>query len=507
MIEQKVLLVAMEMGLGKTVCTIAAVEHLIDNAKVAGGLLIMPSSLKYQWGDQIDQFTHGEARWLVVDGPLPRRQRAYDQIAAGEVEYAILNYEQVVNDWRYVKLLPRDYLVIDEATAVKNNAAKRTRALKRLPADYRWALTGQPVENRAEELFSIMEFVDPTVLGPADVFDRTFIVRNQFGDVERYINLPVLHKAVKGSMVRFTRSEPEIAAQMPSTVEKTISVPFDSAGAKLYRRIAADLKLALADIQSKSSFDLRAHYLGTDRTDPKLGAAMARNMALRMACDHPDLITRSASLFASGSAGPEGSEYAWDLVDSGALPKNPTSPKLKALLETVEEILVENPKNKVVVFSFFKGMLSLIQEGVSKLNGYAKTSSVLFTGDMDNQERQVAKRIFQTDAGCRVFLSSDAGGYGVDLPQANYLISYDLPASAGALAQRNARIMRLSSEFKSVTLISLQMRGSIEERQYAALKQKQSIADSIVDGTGHDSEGALDLTLESLARFLALSTV
>jgi SNF2 family DNA or RNA helicase len=132
---------------------------------------------------------------------------------------------------------------------------------------------------------------------------------------------------------------------------------------------------------------------------------------------------------------------------------------------------------------------------------------VLVNGDMSNKAKDVAKRRFQTDPKCRLFLSSDAGGYGVDLPQAQYLISYDLPWSAGALAQRNARIIRLSSTFDTVTIFSLLMKGSIEERQYDMLAQKNLIASAVVDGKGADSDGRLVLNLSTLRTFLLGSDV
>jgi SNF2 family DNA or RNA helicase len=105
-----------------------------------------------------------------------------------------------------------------------------------------------------------------------------------------------------------------------------------------------------------------------------------------------------------------------------------------------------------------------------------------------------------------VFLSSDAGGYGVDLPQANYLISYDLPWSAGKLDQREARIVRLSSQHPHVTIASFVMKGSIEERQYEMLQQKRGINEAFID-KGYDTQGRFELTLSSLTSFLQHSEV
>lgn len=493
------------MGLGKTVLTIAAIEELIALGEIGGGLLIMPAALKYQWARQIAAFTDGAANVVVVDGPPKVRLRAYEAIMRGEVEYAILNYDQVVNDWDYVRHLPRDFIVLDEATAIKNFKPRRSKLIKRMPARYRWALTGQPIENKAEEVFSIMQWVDARVLGPFDIFDMVFIRRNRWGVVSRYENLPTLHKALQGAMVRHTRAE--VADQMPAVVEECIIVDFDAAGARLYRIIANDLIDLLGRIRG-NQFDVNAHYTGSEGGfSIERGAVMSRLACLRMLCDHPALLKLSAASFdgtlRDGEIGMSaGSAYASDLAAGTALDKATVSPKLEATIAEIASILEASPKNKIVLFSFFKASLRIIAERTAAL-----CNSVSFTGDLNAREKDAAKQRFGSDPDVRLFLSSDAGGYGVDLPMANYLISYDLPWSAGAWDQRNARIIRLSSEFPQVTLISVLMRGSIEERQYDSLTQKQSIAAAIIDGKGHDGKGGLSMTLESLTDFLSSTDV
>jgi SNF2 family DNA or RNA helicase len=175
---------------------------------------------------------------------------------------------------------------------------------------------------------------------------------------------------------------------------------------------------------------------------------------------------------------------------------------LDAVVEYIRDVLEADDNNKVVLFSFFKENLRLIQKATQPM-----TRSVLFMGGMDAKERDQAKQQFSTDPNTRLFLSSDAGGYGVDLPMANYLISYDLPWSSGKLEQREARIIRLSSQFPHVTIATFVMRGSIEERQYEMLQQKKSINEAFVDGKHHDVRGGFDITLGSLSSFLRDSTV
>lgn len=496
MLDRECLLVAYEMGLGKTVITIATIEHLLDAGEVATGLVVVPSSLKYQWKRQIDVFTE-DATVLVVDGDKATRERQYSSAITDEYDYVICNYEQVVNDWAFVSKIPYDYVVVDEATAIKSFRAKRTRRIKKLSCRYRYALSGQPIENRPEEIYSIMQWVDPDLLGRFDTFDRTFIVRNAYGAPKYYKNLPTLHRKLQESMVRKTRQDPEVRDQLPKVGEVVVPVPFDEAGAKLYNLVAQELLADIADFgQSYGSFDVLKHYGvagGFDADEMAArGMIMSKLTTLRMLCDSVALIQESAR---KGT-----SQYAVELQDRGLLKTLP-SPKLTETMELLQGILDENPRNKVVVFSFFKGSLTHVQDRLGQ------GLSVQFHGEMNAKQKDTAKTKFQTDRACRAFLSSDAGGYGVDLPEANYLINYNLPWSAGKLDQRNARIVRLSSTWESVTLLNLVMKGSIEERMYDMLVQKRAVASAVVDGKGISKKGTLALDLKSLTEFLQTSVV
>jgi SNF2 family DNA or RNA helicase len=301
-------------------------------------------------------------------------------------------------------------------------------------------------------------------------------------------------------MIRKTRED--IADQLTDIVHQTIPVPFDNKGAALYRYIANDLlaQIATAIKHGGGSFNLWAHYNNPEGKEAQ-GQIMSRLTVLRMLCDNPQLVSASAHNYDDPDT-KSGSEYAAKLVAAGKLTGLTDAPKLEACLEYIQDVLDEDPKNKVVLFSFFKDNLRLLQRATSKL-----TDSVLFMGGMSAEDRDTAKQKFQTDPNCRLFLSSDAGGYGVDLPQANYLISYDLPWSSGKLEQREARIIRLSSEFPHVTIATFVMQGSIEERQYEMLQYKKSVNEAFVDGKHLDKDSGMEITLDSLTSFLRDSQV
>jgi len=506
------MLVAYDLGLGKTVLTIAAIERLMDENKIGEpGIIICLSSLKYQWKHQIEKFTNGTSTAIVIDGTPKQRAtqyaQAYDWRSSG-VDYVILNYEQVVNDWGHVSKLPRGFVVLDEATAIKSFKSKRSKAVKRLKdAPYRFALTGTPIENgKPEELFSIMQFVDDKVLGRFDLFDGTFIVRNNWGGVQHYKNLPLLHKTMQSAAVRKAQKDPDVAPFLPAVIHKDpVEIPLDRKPAKLYSRIVNDLLYDLDEAQALfgSSFNILTHY-GVESAhggpeDEMRGKIMSKIGCLKMLCSHPALIATSAAKFHEMNG--EGSAYAAELVDEGALEAIHSSPKLDYLVQYVKDFLDQDEENKVVIFATYVDMVDMIAEAL----GEAMCRK--YSGRLDAKTKEENKIAFNTDPSVRVLVSSDAGGYGVDLPSGNLLINYDLPWSSGTATQRNGRIIRASSRFQSAVILDLIVEGSIEKRQWEALQQKNALASAVIDGEGINEEGKIDMKIGSLKQFLTSSTV
>lgn len=496
MVDRGQMLLGLTMGAGKTATSIAAVEYLHELEEVDRCLVIVPASLKYQWEREIRKFTDASA--TVIDGTPQKRSSQWRMALASR--YVIINPESLQKDESFLKRQTFQAVIVDEATMIKSPGSKRSKFIKKMSKSvlYRFALTGQPIENRPEELFSIMGFVDSQVLGNFKDFDRAFIVRDHFGRPIRYRNLDLMRKLMDPVLIRKTRQD--IADQLPEIIHTLIPVPLDSISASAYRYISNDLLNELQQMISShgKGFNLWAHYNGGGDKEAQ-GQIMSRLTVLRMLCDNPELVRLSASNYDDPDES-AGSQYAASIVSKGVLNSVTATPKLDAVLAYIEEVLEEDPKNKIVLFSFFKQNLRLIKKSTEKL-----TNSVLFMGGMNNEERDRSKQKFATDPSTRLFLSSDAGGYGVDLPMANYLISYDLPWSSGKLEQREARIIRLSSQFSHVTVATFVIQGSIEERQYEMLQQKRSINEAFVDGKHHDVKKGFDITLGSLSDFLKTS--
>jgi SNF2 family DNA or RNA helicase len=501
MVVRKKMLVAYEMGLGKTCMTIAAIENLKDEGTLTKPVLVIAlSSLKYQWEKEIQKFSNSST--VVVDGSKSTRTLMWDKGG----DYVICNYESVVNDWDLIKDTDWGAIICDEATAIKSFKSKRSKAVKKLSADVpiRFALTGTPIENgRPEELYSIMQFVDPKVLGRFDLFDQTFIVRNHFGGVQRYRNLPIFHERMKDSSVRKTQKDPDVAPYLPETIHyDPILVQMDKKSSALYKRVSTDLLNELLEAQQLlgSSFSLEAHYgQGYQQGGPAdalRGSIMSKITALRMLCDHPQLLQNSSDKFALEEG--QGSVYAAQLVSEGLLDGLTKSTKLDMVIEYVTDHLEIDENAKVVIFTCYLGMLPLIQEALAQ----KKFESRVYSGQMNANQKEIAKTEFQTSKEVRVLISSDAGGYGVDLPQANLLVNYDLPWSSGTAVQRNSRIRRASSTWSHVMIQDFLVLGSIEERQHQMLNQKNAVADAVIDGEGINTRGGVDLTVGSLLGFI-----
>jgi SNF2 family DNA or RNA helicase len=509
MVDKKKILVAYEMGLGKTPMTIAAIEMLRESNQLHPSssdtcptLVLCLASLKYQWKAEISKFSDSTA--TVVDGTPAQRKKQYDE--ALKYDFIIMNYEQVVNDWEILSRMKFSSIICDEATAIKGFRAKRAKKVKELSKNIpvRFALTGTPIENgRPEEIYSIMQFVNKDVLGRFDLFDKTFIVRNHFGGVQRYRNLPTLHKLLVEHSVRKSQGDEDVKPFLPDAVYRSpLLIPIDTKSKKVYNHIANDLLVLLLEVSKLfgSGFSIAAHYgQGYDANDPAnelRGQVMSRITALRMLCSNPQLLIDSAQNFNAQTG--KGSAFIHSLYEEGLLDDLAKTPKLDAAVSYLQDHLEIDSTYKAVVFSSYLGSVDHI---VSRLN--AKGFEALpYTGEMNAKEKEASKVRFQTEASVRVLVSSDAGGYGVDLPQANLLVNYDQPWSAGLSVQRNGRINRTSSTWSTITIQDILIQDSIEQRQYDTLKQKRSVAGAVLDGEGINSKGGVDLTVGSLIEFL-----
>jgi superfamily II DNA or RNA helicase len=217
-----------------------------------------------------------------------------------------------------------------------------------------------------------------------------------------------------------------------------------------------------------------------------------------MLCCSPNLLKSSSNKFKLAKG--EGSSYAAQLDDEGLLDAMPDT-KLDVLINYSKDFLDQDDSNKLVIFCTYVEMLDKI------IDRLGPDICRVYSGQVDAKTKEKHKVEFNTSSDVRVLVSSDAGGYGVDLPAANLLINYDLPWSSGLAIQRNGRINRASSEWSTIVIQDVLVSGSIEVRQYEALQQKNAVASAVLDGTGINDKGGVDLTIGSLKKFLLDSSV
>jgi SNF2 family DNA or RNA helicase len=527
-LERGNLLLAADMGTGKTAMSIACAEELFGSGKIDMCLIVCPAALQLQWAQQLATWCdHVDVRTMTVKseeitvptdeycvvlrGNATQREKQCEKILAAPPEYVVVSYDQVLSDWVDVSQFPAGLIVLDEASAIKNFKADRTQAIKQLSASHRMALSGTAVEKRPEDVFSIMEWVDDTVLGNAEMFDKAFIVRNKWGSVLRYKNLDVLHKKLQPVMARIRTTDPEVAPYMPDLREHTWRVNLDGATARVYQHLARDLYWELMENPpTAGNWDLWAHYSGTEDSGAN-GRIAARQQALQMYLDHPELLRRSAAAYAESqrqqAAGVRkatwpGSRYAAETVASGLLDGLEYSPKLSAVAGHVRLLLDEDPDAKVIIFTGYREMLPFLAEA------FHEYRSTLYHGQMTTAERAASTTLFGRDPNVRLLLSSHAGAYGLDLPMANWLINYDLALSHGRQSQINRRHVRAASRHASVHVVDVIMAGTVEERRRDTLRHEGRVAAATLDGTESDvgnTVQSLTANLQATLRVEALT--
>lgn len=521
-LERGSLLIAYSMGLGKTIISLAVAEDLFAGGLLSMALLVVPASLKWQWAQAIAKHTDVDTQeksimldgikqlvtipaddhCVVVDGTKDKRFKQLEYALAKRPYYVVLGYENVVNDWSQVRKLKPELIVADEITAIKTFKSQRTRKIKRLTSLYRIGLTGTPIENgKPEELFSIMQWIDPEVLGRFDLFDRTYIVRNNFGAPVRYKNLPVLHEKMSDVMVRKTRGDEDVAPYLPITLETTLQVKRSPQIKSLYRRIADETLAELSQIKpGEESFDLSAYYsgsMGGGFDNSTQGRIMSRVQAMDMLLDHPDLVIESGEKYERSRKENKdygGSKYCWELWQSGALDDVFDAPKIDVLREDLEVALAD-PSSKAIVFSFYVSMLDILADELP-------WGSVRYSGKLNAAGKTAAVARFQADPDCRLLLSSHAGTYGTDLYMASHLYNYDLAWSSGRQDQINARHERVASNFKHIYVRNLITWNSTEPRKYETLQHKRRVGSAILDGVGADVKGRIENDVETLTTCL-----
>ncbi len=425
-------LLADDMGLGKTIQAIAAAELLAAHGGVERVLIVCPTSLKHQWKHEIERFTRrGPEACCVVEGLAAQRDIAYRRDAF----YKIVNYDVLHRDLEQVQALAPDLVILDEAQRIKNWQTRAARSVKQIDSPHAIVLTGTPLENRLEELYSIVQFVDQDRLGPLFRFLHEHQHVDETGRVVGYRNLDRIGRTLEPILLRRTRKE--VVDELPDRIDKKLFLPMTTE----QQRHHEENRETVARIVAKWR---RYHFL-SDADQRRLMIAL-QNM--RMACDSTYLLDGNS--------------------DHGV--------KADELCDLLEDVL-EDPEAKAVIFSQWVRMHELIASRMER-RGW---KYVLFNGSVPGQKRNELVQRFREDPDCRCFLSTDAGGVGLNLQHANVVINVDQPWNPAVLEQRIGRVHRLG-QHRPVRVVHLVAQGTIEEGMLSLIDFKKSMFAGVLDG-------------------------
>lgn len=422
-------LLADDMGLGKTIQAISAVEILARAVGVQRVLVITPTSLKHQWRQEIERFTQRCA--TVIEGGLTRRAALY----ADESFFKIVNYDVLKLDRRQIEQWQPDLIILDEAQRIKNWKTRAAQIVKRLPSQYALVLTGTPLENRLEELHSIVEFVDRFRLGPSFRFLHEHQQVDEAGRVVGYRNLGAIAQTLAPVMLRRTKGE--VLKDLPERIEKNLFVPMTPQQMELHEQNRETVARIVRRWRN-------SRYLS--EADQRILTCALQNM--RMSCN---------------------STYLLD-------PKTEHGAKPDELVAQLSEVL-ESRDAKAVVFSQWTRSHELL---IRRLKSRG-IDHVFFHGSIPGPQRKDLIARFKDESACRVFLSTDAGGVGLNLQNASAVFNMDLPWNPAVLEQRIGRVHRLGQS-RPVHVLNFIAQGTIEHGMLDLLKFKKSLFAGVLDG-------------------------
>ena len=423
-------IIADEMGLGKTLPAIGIAIHKKELFGFKKNLVVCPASLKAQWKSEIERFTNEKA--VLVQGIPEEREIIYQQ---SDAMFLIINYETVLRDQVAIGKAKFDFLILDEAQRVKNFATQTAGAVKRIQARHTLIITGTPIENKLIDLFSIVGILDPDILGPLWEFSYQYCLFDSYktNKINGYYNLQGLKAHLSDIVLR--REKHNVLEQLPNVQQHDVMVGMTA----MQRDYHSSYASGLAKI---------VHKKFLTPYDMKMMMLLLSNM--RMVCD---------------------STY---LVDD-ATNESPKLAELKYIL--LEQLDIKNSPKKIIIFSewvkMHKLMGAMLREnniGFAELNGKVPVSK---RGDLI--------RRFETNDSCKVFLSTEAGGSGLNLQVADILINFELPWNPAKKNQRIGRIDRIGQKSSHLTIFNLITTNSIETRISLGLLVKQSLFDGVLN--------------------------
>jgi SNF2 family DNA or RNA helicase len=429
-------LLADSCGLGKTLGAWGARELILRDAAGAKTVIVCPSGLKYQWANEVAGYSKKPVRHMyVVDGGKSHRMRMYHRYITKSESVLILNYDIL---WRDVKELSTvfsvaTYVIADEASKIKTRSTKTAKILKSLTRGVRWkvAITATPIEVGCENLHSIVEWLDPTLLGSKAMFDELYVrkvmirCRNgrRFPKVIGYKNLNHLRRRIKCVMLR--RRLSDVGSELPPVIPSDVLLDFDPKHRAAYDEARDGCREKLKD---------------------NAAGPMVAVLDAKRACLSPMMVEGHSGVGAKTTA-------------------------------IVDLLAYEAADEKALVFVESQGKRYMKKELVPALKK-AGVKVAEITGDTSDAKREGIKAGFNSGA-VRVLVMDGVGTYGLNLP-CSLVVNADLPWNPAMLEQRIGRARRMSSGIKHVRVVNYMMRDSVEQKVLKRLFGRSTLAEAIV---------------------------
>ena len=428
---KKVAIIADEMGLGKTV---QAASCAVLKKQVFGfnkTLVVCPATLKSQWQKEIETFTNEKA--FIINGTPKEREIQYRD--EGHF-FFIVNYETILRDSQAINNAGFDFLILDEAQRIKNFETKTSSAIKRLQVKHTLVITGTPIENRLIDIFSIVSVLDPYFFGPLWEFSYQHCLFDpvKTNKINGYYNLQSLNNQLSEILIR--REKREVLDQLPNVQQIDIPVELSPEQAEYHASYAKGLATILRK-KFLTAYDMQRMQL------------LLSNM--RMVCDSTYLIDEKTNV----------------------------SPKMVELENILlEQFDLRQTDRKIIIFSEWIKVHKLI----GRMLRLHKIGFVELNGKVPVKSRGSLIKKFESNPECKIFLSTEAGGAGLNLQVADTLINFELPWNPAKKNQRIGRIDRLGQKSNRLTIYNLITRNSIEQQIAAGLIVKQNLFEGVLDG-------------------------
>ena len=446
---RKAAIIADEMGLGKTIQAIGTAvlkKGIFDFKKT---LVVCPASLKEQWKKEIEKFSHEKA--MVIEGfPDEREKQYFDK----NHYFFIVNYETILRDHLAINKAGFDFLILDEAQRIKNFETKTASSIRRLQFKHVLIITGTPIENRLIDIFSIVSAINPHFFGPLWEFSYQHCLFDpeKHNKINGYYNLQKLNKRLEPILIR--REKRKVLDQLPNVQQINVPVNLSPLQADYHASYAKGIATIIRK-KFLTPYDLQ-----------KLQLLLA---SMRMVCDSTYLIDEETN-------------------------ESPKLEELKYIL--LEKLDVINSDAKIIIFSEWVKVHKLIGHILRENNiGFTELN-----GSVPVKLRGELIRKFETNPHCKIFLSTEAGGSGLNLQVANTLINFELPWNPAKKNQRIGRIDRLGQKSNKLTIFNFISRNSIEQQIASGLLVKQNLFDGVLDGGSKTN--SVDFSTKGRSQFI-----